>query len=63
MGVMNKMRENTGAVLWVLVIAFGVIFMLQDTNVFDVIGATGNAIAQVNGSRISLDEFNRITQE
>ena len=58
MGVMNKMRESTGVVLWILVIAFGVIFMLQDTNVFDVIGSTGNAIAQVNGSRITLDEYN-----
>jgi peptidylprolyl isomerase/peptidyl-prolyl cis-trans isomerase D len=55
---MTKMRDNTGVVLWILVIAFGVIFMLQDTNVFDVIGNTGNVIAKVNGQDISLDEYN-----
>ncbi|NNE46967.1 MAG: peptidylprolyl isomerase [Rhodothermales bacterium] len=58
MGLMTKMRDNTGVVLWILVIAFGVIFMLQDTNVFDVIGATGNIIAKVNGQDVSLDEYN-----
>lgn len=59
MGVMTKMRDNTGAVLWILVVAFGVIFMLQDTNVFDVIGTTGNVIAKVNGQDVTLDEYNR----
>ncbi len=58
MGVMTKMRDNTGAVLWILVVAFGIIFMLQDTNVFDVIGATGNVIGKVNGQDITLEEYN-----
>ena len=31
MGTMNKMRENTGIVLWILVFAFGVIWVLQDS--------------------------------
>ncbi|MBT8400215.1 MAG: peptidylprolyl isomerase [Rhodothermia bacterium] len=58
MGLMTKMRDNTGAVLWILVVAFGIIFMLQDTNVFDVIGATGNVIGKVNGQDITLEEYN-----
>ncbi len=58
MGLMTKMRDNTGVVLWILVVAFGIIFMLQDTNVFDVIGTTGNVIGKVNGQDISLDEYN-----
>ncbi len=62
MGFMAKMRDNTGVVLWILVIAFGVIFMLQDTNVFDIIGQTGNAIAKVNGDEITLDEYNSVVQ-
>ncbi|MDX1429424.1 MAG: SurA N-terminal domain-containing protein, partial [Rhodothermales bacterium] len=52
------MRDNTGAVLWILVVAFGIIFMLQDTNVFDVIGTTGNVIGKVNGQDITLEEYN-----
>ena len=62
MGFMGKMRDNTGVVLWILVVAFGLIFMLQDTNVFDIIGRTGNAIAKVNGEEISLDEYNTVVQ-
>ncbi len=58
MGLMTKMRDNTGAVLWILVVAFGIIFMLQDTNVFDVIGTTGNVIGKVNGQDITLEEYN-----
>ena len=58
MGFMAKMRDNTGVVLWILVIAFGIIFMLQDTNVFDIIGQTGTVIAKVNGDDISLEEYN-----
>ncbi len=58
MGLMTKMRDNTGVILWILVVAFGIIFMLQDTNVFDVFGTTGNVIAKVNGQDITLDEYN-----
>ena len=58
MGVMTKMRDNTGVILWILVVAFGIIFMLQDTNVFDVIGATGNVVGKVNGQDITLEEYN-----
>lgn len=62
MGFMSKMRDSTGVVLWILVVAFGIIFMLQDTNVFDVLGQTGNVIGKVNGDDISLDEFNAIVE-
>ncbi|NND73299.1 MAG: peptidylprolyl isomerase [Rhodothermales bacterium] len=60
MGFMSKMRDSTGVILWILVVAFGIIFMLQDTNVFDVLGQTGNVIGKVNGDDISLEEFNAI---
>lgn len=58
MGVMNKLRENTGVVLWILVLAFGGLWMLQDSGVFDVIGnPAGQNIAIVNGDPISVDDY------
>lgn len=60
MGFMNRLRENTGVVLWLLVFAFGVIWVLQDSGGLDVIGNTaGNNIAEVNGDAIELDAYNR----
>ena len=57
MGTMNKMRENTGVILWVLIIAFGVIWVLQDTGVSDVIGQPGINIGSVNGDPITYEEY------
>ncbi len=62
MGVMNKMRENTGVILWILVIAFGVIWVLQDAGTFDVVGNLGNRLGEVNGQVISLEEYNQAVQ-
>lgn len=58
MGVMNKFRDNAGAILIVLVFAFGVIFMLNDVGLFDVSGArtAGNMIT-VDGEGISSQEY------
>jgi len=58
MGVMNKMRESTGAILWILVFAFGVIWVLQDSGGLDTIGQVGNNIGYVNGDPITVDEYN-----
>ncbi len=57
MGVMAKMRESTKFVLYALVVAFGLIFMLQDTQVFDVIGSTGQVVGKVNGEDIPYDVY------
>ncbi len=72
MGVMNKLRDNTGVILWILVVAFGVIFMLQDTNMFDalsnrralnVITVDGEAIPQQE-YQARVDEMrNQISQQ
>ena len=62
MGVMNKLRENTGVILWILVIAFGVIWMLQDTGGLDVIGNLGNRLAEVNGDPVTLEQYNQAVQ-
>ena len=60
MGTMNRMRENTGVVLWVLVISFGGLWVLQDSGVFDTIGTDplGKVII-VNGDPITRDVYSR----
>lgn len=63
MGLMTKMRDQTGVVLWILVFAFGIIFMLQDTDVFSVIGTTGTEIINVNGDGIQFDEYNQAVDQ
>ncbi|MGA1494044.1 MAG: peptidyl-prolyl cis-trans isomerase [Rhodothermales bacterium] len=63
MGVMNKMRESTGAILWILVFAFGVIWVLQDSGGLDTIGQVGNNIGSVNGDPISVDEYNQAVDQ
>ncbi len=58
MGVMNNLRENTGAILWILVFAFGVIWVIQDSGGLDAVGNLSNNIGTVNGDPISVDEYN-----
>ncbi|TDI68821.1 MAG: peptidylprolyl isomerase [Bacteroidetes bacterium] len=59
MGTMSKMRENTGVVLWILIIAFGVIWVLQDSGGLDVIGQTGINVGSVNGVPITYEEYSQ----
>ncbi|HYE59061.1 MAG TPA: SurA N-terminal domain-containing protein, partial [Rhodothermales bacterium] len=62
---MNRLRDNAGAILIVLVFAFGVIWVLNDVGLFDVTGAraAGNLIV-VDGEGISIEEYqNRVQQE
>src|SRR5690554_4698727 len=60
MGTMNKLRDNTGVILWILVIAFGVIWVLQDSGAFDVVGqSAGRDIIIVDGDPITYDEYSR----
>ena len=60
MGTMNRMRENTGVILWILVISFGGLWVLQDSGVFDTIGTDplGKVII-VNGTPITRDIYSR----
>ena len=58
MGVMEKMRQGTGVILWVLIFSFGVLWMLADTNMFDVIQRGPQTLGAVNGENISLDAYN-----
>lgn len=63
MGVMNNLRENTGVILWILVFAFGVIWVLQDSGGLDAVGNLSNNIGTVNGTPITIDEFNQAVDQ
>lgn len=60
MGVMEQMRKGTGVILWVLIFSFGVLWMLADTNMFDVIQQGPRSLGAVNGENISLEEYNNL---
>ncbi len=59
MGVMNRLRDNTGVILWILVFAFGIIWVLQDSGGLDVVGNLSNNIGTVNGDPITFEEYSR----
>lgn len=63
MGVMNNLRENTGVILWILVFAFGVIWVLQDSGGLDAVGNLSNNIGTVNGSPITVEEYNQAVDQ
>ena len=60
---MNRMRENTGVVLWILVLSFGGLWVLQDSGVFDTIGVDPlSKVIIVDGDPITFDVYNRQLQ-
>lgn len=60
---MNRMRENTGVVLWILVLSFGGLWVLQDSGVFDTIGIDPlSKVIIVDGDPITFDVYNRQLQ-
>ena len=64
MGFMNKLRDNTGIILWILVIAFGLIWTLQDSGGLDAIGTTtGRNIIVVDGDPIDYDVYQRAVNQ
>ena len=63
MGAMNTLRQNTGVILWILVISFGVIWTLQDSDVFSAMNQPNRSIAMVNGSPIQQEEYQRTLEQ
>ncbi len=57
MGVMTKLRESTGVILWILVFAFGVIWVLQDSGGLDQVGRTTDNVAVVEGTEIKYRRY------
>jgi peptidyl-prolyl cis-trans isomerase D len=64
MGMMIKLRESTAVVLWIVVFAFGGLWVLQDSGAFDNIGfGQRQNIAVVEGEAISYQEFNEAFEQ
>ncbi|MEP0546171.1 MAG: peptidylprolyl isomerase [Rhodothermales bacterium] len=64
MGVMTKMRESTGVVLWILVLAFGGLWVLQDSGALDNIGFQQRQnIAIVDGEPITYQEYTQALEQ
>ncbi|PSQ97300.1 MAG: peptidylprolyl isomerase [Bacteroidetes bacterium SW_9_63_38] len=63
MGAMNKLRENTGVILWILVLSFGIIWTLQDSNVFDTPNRPERNAAVVNGNKVSTQRYQNAVEQ
>ena len=64
MGVMTKMRESTGVILWILVLSFGGLWVLQDSGALDNIGMQQRQnIAVINGEPIPYQEYTRALEQ
>lgn len=59
MGVMEKMRNSTASILWILIFSFGILWVLADTQVFDAMTVGPQSLGSVNGEPISLNEYNQ----
>jgi peptidyl-prolyl cis-trans isomerase D len=62
MGVMESLRSSTKYLFWLLLLSFGVLWMLSDTQFFDAIKSGPRSLGSVNGDAISFDEYNQRLQ-
>jgi peptidyl-prolyl cis-trans isomerase D len=59
MGVMEKMRNSTASILWILIFSFGILWVLADVDFFSGLTQGPRNLGEVNGAEISLDEYNQ----
>jgi len=59
MGVMEKMRNSTASILWILIFSFGILWVLADVDFFGGITAGPSNMGSVNGSEITFEEYNQ----
>ena len=58
MGVMEKMRNSTASILWILIFSFGILWVLADVDFFSGITQGPANLGDVNGDPITLEEYN-----
>lgn len=58
MGVMEKMRNSTASILWILIFSFGVLWVLADVDFFAGITQGPTNLGEVNGDPITFEEYN-----
>lgn len=59
MGVMEKMRNSTASILWILIFSFGILWVLADVDFFGGITAGPSNMGSVNGDEITFEEYNQ----
>lgn len=59
MGIMEKMRNSTASILWILIFSFGILWVLADVDFFSGVTQGPTNLGQVNGDPITLEEFNQ----
>lgn len=62
MGLMETLRNGTKYIVIILIISFGLIWVLADVDFFGAMQAGPNNLGQVNGDDISLQEYNQRVQ-
>ncbi|MEO0742591.1 MAG: peptidyl-prolyl cis-trans isomerase [Bacteroidota bacterium] len=60
---MNKMRESTKYILWIIVFSFGGLWTLQDSGCFETIGLGPRHLAVVNGEPITFETYQGAVQQ
>jgi peptidyl-prolyl cis-trans isomerase D len=58
MGLMERLRNSTKIIFWVLILAFGLLWGLADTGAIDAVMLGPRSLAEVNGQPISSEEYN-----
>ena len=58
MGLMESLRNSTKYILWVLILSFGVLWGLSDTQMFDAMMTGPSALGEVNGKPIAFEDYN-----
>ena len=59
MGVMEKMRNSTSSILWILIFSFGILWVLADVDFFGGVNQGPRSMGVVNGEPISIEEYNQ----
>lgn len=55
---MERLRNSTKVIFWVLILAFGLLWGLADTGAIDAVMLGPRSLAEVNGQPISAEEYN-----
>lgn len=58
MGLMESFRNSTKYIFWVLLLSFGVLWGLSDTQMIDALMTGPRSLGEVNGQAISFEEYN-----
>lgn len=59
MGLMQKLRAGTKYIIWLIILSFGLLWVLADTQVFDAMMAGPREMGRVNRETISYADFNQ----